>query len=328
MARAQKKQVPLSFEVVTARPKLSKEGIAADRMAALSALKAELKIRKPVPGDPPQKPPAEAFWAVQLPSGGSYRLAFYDGPVRAWARGIGLPAPAIKALLPSARTVGKPELGDLVPTPIQWPPAFSAKKAKVAGKYDTVPALFGSLSFRPDSAIKSMQVALTPSAGKVIVRTKSGRRLLPWAAVEWGPDKPPVWRWVRGSAPLLLKEPMALDRPTAGEGLLRGSWEAVIEYDADAGVVPVLVTLRRRVTAYATLFVQGPAAAQRVDGKASWRYGWEKGRGAEKWWVTASWDEEGRAASYQTAIQAGLAAFFRSVVGPSCTKRDTEYPPK
>jgi len=329
MARGTKRQVPISFETVAPRPKLTKEGIAADKQAALSALKAELKIRKPPPGDPPQNPPAEAFWTVELPSGGKYRLAFYDAPVRGWSRGIGLSAKDLKALLPPVRTVGRPELGDLVPLPIQWPPAFSAKKAKVAGKYDNVPSLFASLSFRSDSPIKAMQVALSPSAGKVIVRTKSKKRkLLPWAAVEWGPDKPPVWRWVRGSAPLLLKQPMPLEGPKEGEGLLRGSWEAVIEYDAEAGVVPVLVTLRRRVTAYATLFVQGPAAAQRADGKASWRYGWEKGRGAERWWVTASWEEEGKAASYQSAIQAGLAAFFQKVVGPSCTKRDTEYPPK
>lgn len=328
MARGGKKQVSLGFEVVVAPPKpaakkndgpkITKEGIAADRASATAALKAALGERgKPSPGSPPaDAPDYKNWWMVLLPSGGTYKVPWFQVPLRAWSKAVGISEQDIKDLLPVTRTAGKPEIleGPPVVLPTKWPPLFALRKARVIGASDLVPVVTGKLS---SGDLKALVVESGPTGGRAAIKTSKE----PWVFVEWLDNQAPNWRWVKGNGAALLKK--AEQKPTTAKAqeMLKGSWEAVIEYDPEAGPVPVMVTLRRKVSNYATLFVQG-----RITG-GGWKYGWEKGRGADRWWTAgAPWDREGVAASMSDAIREGLKRLLSEVIAPSCTKRDTQRP--
>lgn len=318
MARGGKKQVPLEFKVEAPRPKLTKEGITADRLAAASAFRKALPERgRPTPGTPEEIADWAKWWPVSLPSGGSYKVPWFQEPLRAWMKAVGVSAADIKDFLPVVRAVGKPELMGAAPAPASWPDGFATKKARVIGAADLVPVVVANLAPK-GGAVTSLAVEVGALGGSVVVRTKYGKKPDPWLFGAWLTGDPPEWRWVKGAAPGLLKGVKQRTVTTQAQQFLKGTWEAVAEYDAAAGPVPVRLTLRRKVSGYATLFIQGPAAA------GGWRFGWEKGRSATRWWVTANWEQEGEAPNMEAAIKEGMRRLLQEVIAPSCTKRDTE----
>ncbi|TAK97843.1 MAG: hypothetical protein EPO08_20600 [Rhodospirillaceae bacterium] len=253
-------------------------------------------------------------------------MPWFDEPLRAWSKAIGIPAKDMRDLLPVIRSAGKPELADAARGPESWPDEFAARRARVVGASDLVPVVVGTLAPQ-GGAVVGLTAELGAGGGRIVLRTRNGKKLEPWVYGVWSTrlasgdsNGTPDWRWVRGNGPALLKAVEQRPIATQAQQLLRGTWDAVMEYDASAGRVPVRVTLRRKVSGYATLFIQGPAAG------SDWRFGWERGRAATKWWVTVNWEGEGEADSMEAAIREGLRRLLSEVISPSCSKRDTEKP--